>query len=211
MLKISDLILEIVEENHLLSAGIAEGILNLSQVARLIHPLLEVRAKKEIKVSAIIMNLSRLTNNFVKLKEINFSLKKIIVNSGLSIITFPNLPEIDAKVYQVYSFLKKQEGYITISHGGGEITIITEEKYINKIKEIIQFKEKALISNVSSVGVVFDQKYGNESGILYALIQSISMQGINILEISSTYTEFICYIDSKYRSLCFNTLQKKFF
>lgn len=60
MIKISDAVQGIVIANPVLTAGLHESILNLSQTARRIHSLVEARVQKPATPSAIIMALSRL-------------------------------------------------------------------------------------------------------------------------------------------------------
>ena len=60
MIKISDALKEIVKSNNFLDYGLSHGILNITQTADWIKPLVEVRTKKNVSKSALIMALSRI-------------------------------------------------------------------------------------------------------------------------------------------------------
>ena len=60
MIKASDAVREIVDNDPSLKTGLAQQLMNLSQVARHIHATVEARTHKNVHLSAITMALSRL-------------------------------------------------------------------------------------------------------------------------------------------------------
>ena len=60
MLRISDAIQTILDANQPLRWAFQQRLLNLSAMAAQIKPLVEARTKKNVQLSAIVMNLSRL-------------------------------------------------------------------------------------------------------------------------------------------------------
>lgn len=212
MLKITNAILEIIDSNDFLSFGFSENLLNLTQVAKHIKPFIESRIKKEISLQSIIMNLSRISRRklVISKKSIKFKIDKLTICSWLSCITYQNIIKVEEKIHEIYYLIKKINWYITIAQWANEVTIIFETKFLGDIKEIIKSKEKNLVGNISAIWISFNKIYANIPWLLKNLIQAVSMQWINITEMSSTYTEFTFYIDSKDTSLCFDTLQNKF-
>jgi len=213
MIRLSSTVKNIIEKNALLRQGMKENILNLSEVARKIHPLVETRVKKEVKISSLVLTLSRLNKHYFnqgKFNSIDYKLKKITSYSGLTIITFDNNKELEEKILTIHSFIKSKNSYITLSYGLSEITVIIEQKYSQYLLQKIKAPAKNIQENIAALGVSFEEKYFHYSGLLHAIIKSISWQNINIWEVSSTFTEFVCYIDSKNSRLCFDTLHKQF-
>lgn len=212
MIKIHQALTEIIESNPLYTEAFSEGILNLSEFARKIHPLVEARTQKDVQLSALIMNLSRLSRTKQKAQKTEpIKLKNIYMNSGLVLLTAHHRAEVEEKIHEIYKMVKQNNGYITISHGVHEITLIFDSQYSDAIQEKLKDQVKSLIADVSSIGVSFDEKTYRIPGLLSRIIQSIAQQGISTLELASTYTELIIYIASKDRTLCFDTLQRKFF
>jgi hypothetical protein len=64
--------------------------------------------------------------------------------------------------------------------------------------------------NIASVGVKFHEKFIEVPGLLYMILQVVTMQHINIVELASTATEFIIYIDQKDIYLAFDAILSKF-
>ena len=48
---------------------------------------------------------------------------------------------------------------------------------------------------LSSIGVEFNRRYADIPGMLYMLIQRVALQNINLIEIASTYTEIMFFVD----------------
>lgn len=212
MLKITDAIKEIFNSNKALLFWINEWILNLSKTAELIKPLIEVKTQKEIKLSALIMNLSRFWKNKVKIKTSqDFKFKKLSINSNLISFSFDTSPEINKKVNIIYEKIMEKWWFLTISKWNFETSIITEEKFTDLIKKICWNYFKHFENNISSIWINFDEKYLENPWILSEILSPIAMQWINFEEVTSTHTEFIIYVKRKDLNICFNTLEKKFF
>ncbi len=212
MIKISDAIKEIISENSFLEFGICNKLLNLTQLAKFIKPLLEVKTKKEIQTSAIVMNLSRLQKKYseeINVDEDLFQIDNISVFSNLVTLTFTKTPETHKQINKAYEKIFSK-GYCSFSESMGEITIIFEQNFYSKIISIISEKPKYENQNVSAIGVKFSEELFHNIGLLNILMQKLTLQGINLIEITSTFTEFIFYIEEKDLSKAFDTLHHCF-
>jgi len=212
MIKISEAITEIINGNSFLQFGFRYRLLNLSQLSAFIKPQIEARTKKEIKISAITMNLSRLQKRFSKLKPKpeEYEIKNITTYSNLCIMTFIKTGEIHAKINKFYEKTQQRKSYITISEGVNEITIIFDNGLLSMLKNLISEKPKFKKENISAIGIKFDEKYTEIPGLIHFLVQHFMMQNINIIEIASTYTELFFYINQNDTKLAFNTLFNRF-
>lgn len=212
MKTITDIISSIIGENPFLQFGFSHKLFNLSQLAKFLQPLVEVRAKKEVTLSALTMSLSRLQRRRLKVApEIQkFRVENIQIFSNLCTFTFVKTPQIHEKIHALYTHIQGQNGYMTLSEGNNEITLITEETYQQKVKEVVTENPKYSNEDVACVGVRFSEKYIDVPGFLYAVLQQVNLQRINIVELASTYTEFILYIHTKDTKLAFETLFRCF-
>ena len=212
MIKISDALQEIFDGNEILGQGLQEGLLNLSEVARKIHPIVEARVQKEVQVSALIMNLSRMAKRYKTIqKKQKFRLKNIHMNSGLMVFTADNSTELERKIHKLYTRIKETNGYITVSQGVHETTCIIDEDHFFEVEKILGGFLKSVVRDVSAIGVTFDKEYFETPGLISKVLRALDQQGINVVELASTYTELTLYISSDDRTLCFDTLQRKFF
>lgn len=210
MVKISDAIKEIMNENKIFLWGMSNRLFNLSQLSKFMKPLIEARTKKSIRESAILMNLSRCSRILSKHKTNldTYQLENISVYSDLSVLTFNKNEAVIGKVYDLHKKVQEQNGFISFTKGTQEVTLIANTIFTNQIVE--QLKVKKEYKNISAIGVRFSEKYCQIPGLLHSLIQQISLQNINIVEISSTCTEFIFFLEKKDIKLAFETFFTSF-
>lgn len=212
MIKISEAIKEILNKNEFLQFGFHYKLFNLSKLADFIKPQLQARTKKEIKTSAITMTLSRIQKYKIRINKNSeeYATENITVYSNLCTMTFLKSREIHAKINRLYEKIQKQKGYITISEGVDEITIIFESKFLHEIKNTIDEKPTHKRENIAAIGIKFNEKYGEIPGLIHFLVQHFMIQNINIIEIASTHTEIFFYVDQRDIKLAFDTLFNRF-
>jgi aspartokinase len=208
MIKISDAIRDIIQKDSILHWGLYNRILNLSKLASFLKPLVQIRTKRDVKCSAILMNLSRLQREISKTPAANrkYFIDSLSFHSNLCINTFLNTSEIHEQVNKFYSKVKKEAQNLSITEGKKEITVICNEKFKDDLLSIINEKPKKTFFNVSSIVLEFSEEYSEVPGLLHFILQQTTLQNINVIEISSTYTELIIYIDEKDQKLALDTL-----
>ncbi|MBT5516800.1 hypothetical protein HOK22_02690, partial [Candidatus Peregrinibacteria bacterium] len=151
MKKISNVLQELVEENHFVKVGLSYKLFNLTQLAFFLQPLLETRLKKKIKVSAIVMNLSRYQRGLLKQGQFNsdFKIKTLTVHGNLFTASFSKTPSVHKEANDFYEFLNREGSFVTVTDSGKEITIIAEAKYIDEMKNFIEVDPVNLVENIS--------------------------------------------------------------
>jgi len=212
MLKLTDSVKEIISKNSFLNIGICSRLLNLSHVAKFIKPLVEARTKKDVKVGAILMSLSRLQKEAHKLASLTekFEITNLTVYSSLCSITFFESQGIQNKISEIYKEIKKNNGRITLIQGVGEIAVIIDENQITVIEKYITEKPKNIQKNLAALGIYFNPKHYETPGFIHYITQQIAFQGISIYEISSTFSEITIYVDQKNIRLLFDTIHNSF-
>jgi len=213
MKKIKDELINIFETNQFLKFGLYYRLFNLSRLADFLLPLIEIRTKKNLRSSsALLMALSRYQNT--KTKKPPKPQKNLITNltttTNLNIITFTKNQNVLRQINKIYQEAQQNNSYFTLSQGINELTIITEETLMKKIRKLISDKEKSFIDDIASLGIHYDEKNFSMPGLLYQIIQPIALQGININEITSTYTEISVCVKQKDLKLLFNTIYNQF-
>jgi hypothetical protein len=209
MLKIPDAVKEITEKNQLIKFGLAHRLLNLTQLANFIKPQVEARTKKSTKTSAITMALSRIQNTLEKLapKIEDFELENLAIQKNLAILTYFK----NSKVQKALSTIHEEA--ITITEGTNEITITIPETLLSKTTKLLEKagqEPKSVNENLTSIAIKFDEKYNYKPGLLHLILQQLTLQHINIVEITSTHTELIIYLHEEDTRLAFDTLVTSF-
>ena len=212
MLKISDAISDIVSENPFMQFGLQYKLMNLTQLAKYVEPLLTARVKKDIGVSAIVMALSRLQRNLHKNspKREKYHISDIGIHTSLATFTFEKTEKNHKELQKFMGGPQAKNSYTSLSEGMREITVIIEESKAEKLLTSIGSKPLFSHKNISGVSIVFDKKYAQVPGMLYILMQQMLLQNINVIELSSTYTSLVIYVDSSKTQLAFDTLYSLF-
>lgn len=212
MIRISEALRETIKGNPFLEFGVHYGLFNLTQLARYLQPMVEARARKDVQVSAITMNLSRLQQSLRATTPApeRFEIENVTIHSGLSTVSYTRSPEVHAGLHQVYDRIHRANGFCCLSQGLHEITAIVESRFRPWLAKRIRQKPVYSHDNLASVGVQFDDRYAEIPGMLYMLLQRVTLQNVNLIEIISTYTEIVFYVDERDTQTVFDTLFQSF-
>ncbi|WP_147300916.1 hypothetical protein [Aestuariispira insulae] len=212
MISISTVLQDIIKGNPFLEFGFHHGLFNLTQLARYLQPLVESRARKEAQVTAITMNLSRLQSRIKSdtPKPERFVIDAVNINSGLCAVTYRKAPDLHGILNRLYSRVHEESGFCSLSQGMHEITMVVENRHRGWLDDNCRQKPIAAYDHVAAVTVQFAKSYVDVPGMLYMLLQRVTLQNINLIEIASTYTEIMMFIDEADTRTIFDTLFQSF-
>lgn len=194
MKSISDAVFEIVKQSPYLTEALSEQIVNLSSLARKIHLKVEEKVKKDINDGAIIAALKRIGNKlnkkYQKIKILN-NLGDMTVRSNITEYTYLNTETLLKKVQELFLNIgRKKEIFLNLSQGVSESTIIASGNIEKEISEI--FKNESLtarLENLSSISIKLPEDTVDNAGAYYSILKLFALEGINMVEMVSTYTE----------------------
>lgn len=213
MIRIHDALEDIIYGNQELSFGYHHGLFNLTQLARFLKPLVAARVKRSVSEKALLMALSRMQRSRPSSQpalQSELAVERVSLHSSLHVMTFYKNRDNHSAVGALYRRVQKADGYMTVSEGTSEITIIVESAFQDLIRELFKEKPIAERKGVVSVGVRFHKKYLEVPGYIYKILQVLALQSVNILELSSTATELVIYIDQKNTQVAMDTIVSAF-
>lgn len=157
------------------------------------------------------MALSRLQRSETKKKaQPQFEIKKLAANSSLIVSTFTKTKTLHRQVNDFYAQLQDSGASLTISEGASQVTIIYDSEYLPLRAKLIKdtpFKET---KGIGSLSVWFDESYLKTPGFIYMVLQQLYFQNLNVVELTSTATELIIYLEEDAVQLAFDTLYSRF-
>ena len=202
MTTIPEVVEDIIRKSPFLEEALADGLINVSSLARKIRSEISERLKKDVKEGAVIMAINRMApSNYYKinLKIQNFmhSIGDVIVRSNLSDFTFTN----SETLYVATADLLKEAGqhkelFCTFSAGVYETTVIVSDS----LKDVVNrsfHKEKQISfsESLASITIKLPTENTEISGIYYYILKRIAWEGINIREVISTSNEFTLVVN----------------
>lgn len=213
--RLSKVIEKLINQSPFIQEAIAEGLINISSLARKLNPEIQKITGKDVSDSAIIMAIKRMppgTNQKIELKIKNFmsDLGDLIVRSNLIKITYKNYIGISQDQAKFLTHIKDiSDNFYTVSRGVSETTIITNAQFSDKISGI--FKQDQILSqsaNLSAITMKLPTVNTEISGVYYYLLKKIAWEGINLAEVISTTNEFTIVVDTKMVSHAFSVLME---
>jgi aspartokinase len=197
MITIPEVVEDIIRKSPFLEEALADGLINVSSLARKIRPEIADRLKKDVKEGAVIMAINRMApSNYYKinLRIQNFmhSIGDVIVRSNLCDFTYHNSDTLYSATAEVLKHVSNQkEIFCTFSAGVYETTLITSEALRDFVdKAFGKEKQISFSQNLSSITIKLPKENTEISGVYYYILKRIAWEGINIGEVISTSNEF---------------------
>lgn len=215
MITVPEAAKKIIERSRYLAEAISKGLINYSALARYIKPELEEMLFKDISESAIIMALKRLEPQFQpKFKQSNVfkTSPEMIVRSNLTELTFNNSERLTKKLSDIFELhAAHQKYFFALTEGITETTIIASKDLVESIKKILNGESiVAQYQNLSSLTIRQPKEITYTPGIVYFFLKSLAWEGINIMEVVSTYLELTLILEDKEVNRAFAILKSLF-
>jgi hypothetical protein len=109
-----------------------------------------------------------------------------------------------------YLSLHEQGSFCSLTHGMHELTIIYDARHTGALDTAVTGRPLHENTGVASISVRFSPRYIDVPGLLYLLIQRVTLQNVNLIEISSTYTETMLFVAESDARLVFDTIFESF-
>lgn len=199
---------KLIWSNLFIKTWMCHKLFNLSKLATFLKTPLEVQLKKSISEDAIHMQLSRIqrTSQFQNIDNFSLKLSGVNIQSNLSIcILFKNQKNNNG-VVNFSSKIRENNWYFIITESRDKITIIFEEEHLGEMKNYVEDEPINLFTNISGISSKFQRDHKNESWFLFALTQQMYFQNISIVEVISSDTEIIFYVNAIDAKRWFDTI-----
>lgn len=215
MVTISESVNDIVSRKPFLEEALASGLINLSSLAREIHPEVCNRLEKDVKHGAIVMALKRLKPNINF--QINLRIKKVVelmgditVRSNLADYTYRNSDTLTSCQTDLLKIIStRKEIFFAFSQGIYETTIILSDIIGDEISRIFEKEHLTFkISDLSSITIKLPEENTQVYGVYYHILKKLAYEGLNILEIISTTHEFTVIVKDADVDAAFSVLKR---
>ncbi|MCP4895683.1 MAG: hypothetical protein GY906_01810 [bacterium] len=199
MRSISDVLHDVVLESPLLEEGMAEGIVNLSALARKLKPLVEGELLRDVSEAAIVMALRRMAPEFEASTRTPAGrfISDLTVRSGLSEFTYQRSQTvIECQAKLLAEAGKQPNRFVTIAQGAIEVTAIFDEVLAPDVERIFVGERcLAQLSDLAAISVRLTTETVQSPGVYYTILKQLALHGINTVEVVSTYTELTIILE----------------
>lgn len=216
MLTIPEASEKIINRSRYLNEAISKKIINISSLARYIEPELEEMLGKKVSHAAVVMALKRVSKNikpkYTDPSSIFKSQPEMIVRSNLVEVVVANSESLAETSKYLLKITQSQPKYFcTISKASFYTSIIMSGDLYDAQKSRIK-QEKVLteFKNLASISIQLPIESYEAPGVFYFFLKSLAWEGINIIDVISTYLEFNIVIEEKNTNRTFAILQSLF-
>jgi hypothetical protein len=214
MKTISSVVENYIKKKPFLQSALAQGIINLTSLSRIVKPEIESELGKDIRNGAIVMALKRLSDDLEfrathKIIKVLKNIGEITVRSSLTDFTFLISDSIlENQRLLLKEINKDKDVFYTSSRGVNELNIVVSNSLDKTVEELFQVErctQKA--ENLSSITVKLPSENVTVPGIYYFIFQRLAWEGIVLYEVISTTNEFTILVDDEHVDVAFKTIK----
>ena len=216
MITIAEAVEEIVTNSPLLEDCISKGIVNYSSLARSIKPQIEEKVFKTIQDGAIVMALKRFSKtiqaNTSQIKHIFEKDPDMIVRSHLVEYTIANSATLIEKHRLFFNKVGHEHKYFFIITQGvfESAMVISDELKMLVNDNFADEKIISLIEGLSSITIQLPPENVTTPGLYGHILKTLGWEGINIIDVASTATEFTLILKDQDVDRAFSAFKKLF-
>ncbi len=213
MITVPEVVKQIIRSSSFLEEGLAQGLINHSALARKLQPKIRKKLLKDIELGAIIMALQRLEDQISskrnKLGPILKSITDVTIRSNIVEYAYSNSTTLFEHQRQLLGLISGQNNlFLTITQGVFETSIFASQVLEEKIEQI--FKDEQLRSKfeeLSSITLVLPKEAVDVPGVYFTILKILAWEGINFVEVLSSYTELTIFLEKNNVDKAFSALK----
>ena len=214
MKTISSVVEQYIKKKPFLQSALAQGIINLTSLSRIVKPEIEDELGKDIRNGAIVMALKRLSDDLEfrathKIIKVLKNIGEITVRSSLIDYTFLVSDTIlvqQAKLLEAVN--ENQDVFYTSSRGVNEMNIVISSVMDETVEELFKNEKRTQkAEDLSSITVKLPSENVSVPGIYYFIFQRLAWEGIVLYEVISTTNEFTILVDDEHVDIAFKTIK----
>ncbi|MGB5238776.1 MAG: aspartate kinase [Flavobacteriaceae bacterium] len=214
MKTISSVVEYYIKKKPFLQSALAQGIINLTSLSRIIRPEIEDELGKEVRNGAVVMALKRLSEDLEfrathKIVKVLKNIGEITVRSSLTDFTFlvsDSILENQTRLLKEVN--KNKDVFYTSSRGVNELNIVVSNSLDAMVESLFKAEkctQKA--ENLSSITVKLPAENVSVPGIYYFIFQRLAWEGIVLYEVISTTNEFTILVNDEQIDSAFRTIK----
>lgn len=195
MITITDRVKTWITEHPFHATFMADGLINASALARLIQPDIASQMGETVTVEAVTLALNRHGKDSHSANLVDFDryIGEVSVQSGLSIMTIPQVDLDSGEFFQAITELQRQQEYTIYTRGIWHTALIGKKEIISTLSQNFP----GTITSHDIVGITVKLKPGHlpVPGVCAYVLQKLAYRNINLQEVTSSHNELTVFIN----------------
>ncbi len=212
MIKVADVVLDLLTQDEIASEAARAGLLNLSAYAEKIHKKVENSSYKDVQKGTIVVALSRIVKKLSKAPSLlaDVAVTNLDMRSSLCALTYEKTADTQRRIAVLHPFNIAVQEIFCMSEGPTKTTIICIDNAREKIKKHMQIKPLAELDNLVGVTVKIRESDTKMPNILFTFLNSFASKRISVVDVLSTYDEISFIVNKKDMDTVFQSLHTFF-
>ena len=184
--------------------GLREGVVNYRAVARHIKPEVEDRVGRDVDIEAVTTAVRRYGEELQD-DDDGEGARSVLADSRVSLRG--NVVSITATEY---GDLPDVEGFVHLVRGRDYTTVVVDDDEADAVGDAIEGEVVERVGDLTCITVESPDEIVDVPGVLTRMVSRFSSEEINIVDITSCYTETIIVVEKRDAVKALETLEETF-
>jgi aspartokinase len=185
--------------------GLREGIVNYRAVARKIKSEVEENAGRDVDIEAVTTAVRRYGEKLQKGDGDHERVRSVLSNSRVSLRG--NVVSITATEF---GELPRFGGFTHLVRGSSYTTVVTDDDNADEVRDAVEGEVVERVDDLTCITVESPDDIVDVPGVLARMVSRFSSEEINIVDITSCYTETIVVVEKRDAVKALETLEETF-
>ncbi len=194
---------EVASRHPYMIDGLRDDIINYRALARRIKPEVEEIEQREVDIEAVTTALRRYAEKLQQGDNLHEHISEVLSNSRVSLRG--NVVSLTAEEIESIPYM---DGFFHLVRGRNYTTIVVDEANIDEVKDEVDVEIVEEKTDLTCITVESPEEIAEVPGVLSRMVSRFMSEGINIVDITSCYTETIIVVKRRDSVKALETLEE---
>lgn len=206
---------QLVSESAFLTEGLAQGLINLSELARQLRPQLETDLWKPVGQAAVVMALRRVAERMPANRKaqpilLTPRMNELTSRNELSISTFRLSDNSHECQRQLLALAEPYPGmYVTVTRGVHEMLVVCSRPLTNLVDQAFAAERLlARVDNLTALTLRLNPETRMTPGIYHAVLKQLAWDKISVINMMCTFSELTILLEQSQTGAAFTALSQ---
>lgn len=206
---------QLVSESAFLTEGLAQGLINLSELARQLRPQLETDLWKPVGQAAVVMALRRVAERMPANRKaqpilLTPRMNELTSRNELSISTFRLSDNSHECQRQLLALAEPYPGmYVTVTRGVHEMLVVCSRPLTHLVDQAFAAERLlARVDNLTALTLRLNPETRMTPGIYHAVLKQLAWDKISVINMMCTFSELTILLEQSQTGAAFTALSQ---
>jgi len=206
---------QLVSESAFLTEGLAQGLINLSELARQLRPQLETDLWKPVGQAAVVMALRRVAERIPANRKaqpilLTPRMNELTSRNELSISTFRLSDNSHECQRQLLALAEPYPGmYVTVTRGVHEMLVVCSRPLTNLVDQAFAAERLLVrVDNLTALTLRLNPETRMTPGIYHAVLKQLAWDKISVINMMCTFSELTILLEQSQTGAAFTALSQ---